>query len=1090
MTRSFVHLHAHTEYSMLDGAARLDELFTTCAQLGMDSLAMTDHGNVFGAYEFWTKARAHGINPIIGMEGYLAPGSRHERTRATLDGTLVADDNPGEMYTHMTLLAENTAGMHNLFRLSSLASLEGFYYKPRMDRELLAQYSGGLIATTGCPSGEVARLLQKGHFDAACQAAADYQDIFGAGNFYVEYMDHGTEIERRTMADLNLLQHRLALPAIATNDLHYVNPADADAHGALLCVQTKKTLNDPKRFRFEGNGYYLKSAAEMRQLWDDTVPGACDNTLAIAARCHVEFAPRDLMPHVEVPEGETEATWLRWQALAGLARHFPGPPGSIPQHYRDRLNYELDVITGMGYPGYFLMVGDLVGYARTNGIQVGPGRGSVVGALVAYALGITRLDPIVHRLMFERFLNPERPSMPDIDLDFDDRRRSEVIDYVARKYGADRVAQIVTYSTIKAKAAIKDSAHVLHGKDGYALANRITKAMPKPIMGKDIPLAAIFDPEHKRYAECTELRNLHRNDQQAREIIDTARGLEGLKRQWGVHAAGVIVSSEPLLDILPIQRRNADGAIITQFEMYTCEALGLLKMDFLGLRNLTVLADALANIVAAGKPAIDLDTLPLDDRLTYELIARGDTLGVFQLDGGPMRDLLRRLGPTCFEDISAVLALYRPGPMGAGAHIAYADRKNLREEVVPIHPELGEPLADILDETFGLIVYQEQVMAIAQRVAGYSLGAADVLRRAMGKKKIDVLNREHERFSGGMHANGYSDEAIKHLWDLLIPFSDYAFNRAHTAGYGLLSYWTAYLKTHHPCEYMAALLTSTGDDKDRAAIYLAECRRMGLTVLAPDVNASAPEFAAVGADSVQVGLTAIRNVGDGAVTAVIAGRPYEGFHDYLRRAGAAGTNKGVVESLIKAGGFDSLTHPRAGLHEVHERAIKAAAAPRRAQRTGQLDLFGELLEAAPLTFDIPIPTTQWTLKAQLAHERDMLGLYVTGHPLRGMEHALADTTPLHAILEGVYPDGETVTVGGILASVSRRYNRTGEPWAVTVLEDFAAGLEVVFFARVFAKVREQIHEDVVVQVRGRVSVRDDRTTVIADDLVVVGEVSE
>jgi DNA polymerase III subunit alpha len=1076
VTRGFTHLHAHTHFSMLDGAARIDDLFTACAQLGMDSLAITDHGNMFGAYEFWSKAREHGINPIIGMEGYVAPGSRHVRSRATLDGSLVDDTNPGEMYTHMTLLAETTAGMHNLFRLSSLASLEGMYYKPRMDRELLQEYAGGLIATTGCPSGEVARLLQKGQFDAACAAAGDYADIFGAGNYYVEYMDHGTEIERSTLADLHRLQQRLGLPAVATNDLHYVKPEDAKAHDALLCVQTKKTLDDPRRFRFEGTGYHLKSPAEMRQLWDERVPGACDNTLAIAQRCHVEFAPRDLMPHAEVPAGQTEDNWLRGQVARGLYRRFPG---SVPAEHVKQAAYELDVICKMGYPGYFLVVADLVDYAREHGIQVGPGRGSVAGSLVAYALGITRLDPITHRLVFERFLNPERPSMPDIDLDFDDRRRGEMLEYVARRYGDDRVAQIVTYSEIKAKSAVKDAAHVLHGQPGYAIADRITKAMPKPVMGKDAPLAAVFDPEHKRYPEAAEVRRLYADDPAARQIIDTARGLEGLKRQWGVHAAGVIVSSQPLLDVLPIQRRVSDGAIITQFEMYTCETLGLLKMDFLGLRNLTVLADALANIEAATGTRIDLDTLPLTDKATYDLIARGDTLGVFQLDGGPIRDLLRRMAPTRFEDISAVLALYRPGPMGAGAHTAYADRKNGREPVTPIHPELGEPLADILGETYGLIVYQEQVMAIAQKVAGYTLGAADVLRRAMGKKKLDVLNREYERFAAGMHANGFSDEAIKTLWDLLIPFSDYAFNRAHSAGYGLLSYWTAYLKVHHPAEYMAALLTSTSDDKDRCAVYLAECHKMGIPVLPPDVNDSAAQFTAHG-HSVRVGLGAIRNLGETAVAAVVAGRPYYGFHDYLRKVGPKGTNKTVVASLIKAGAFDAMGAQRGGLHEVHEAAIRSAAAQWKAEQVGQLDLFGGPFGS--VVPDMLIPATRWAPKHQLAEERDMLGLYVSDHPLRGMEHALDDAMAIATVLEGELPDGLTVTVAGALSAVARKANRQGEPWAVCTLEDLAASIEVVCFARVYARVGEQLGVDAVVRVRGRVSVRDDRISVIADEV--------
>ena len=1064
---------------MLDGAARLNPLLARCAELGMDSLAVTDHGNVFGAYEFWRVAREHGIKPIIGMEGYLAPGSRHERAKATLDGGTVDEDNPGQVYTHLTLLAATTEGMHNLFRLSSLASLEGFYYKPRMDRELLQTYAGGLIATTGCPSGEVARLLQKGQFDAACTAAGDYADIFGPGNYYVEYMDHGLDIERSILPELRRLQQRLRLPAVATNDLHYVRPEDATAHDALLCVQTAKTLDTPGRFRFDGDGYYLKSPAEMRQLWDDTVPDACDNTLAIAQRCEVEFAPRDLMPRFPVPEGFTEATWLDAQAKLGLYNRFGR---SAPEHYHAQLAYELEVITTMGYPGYFLMVADLVAYAKQAGIQVGPGRGSVAGSLVAWALGITGLDPIAHKLVFERFLNPERPSMPDIDLDFDDQRRGEVLTYVAGKYGADRVAQIVTYSTIKAKAAIKDAARVMHGKPGFALADRVSKVMPGPIMGKDMPLSGVFDPGHKRYSEGAQLRALYDSDPAVRVIIDLARGLEGLKRQWGVHAAGVIVSAAPLLDVIPLHRRPSDGAIITQFDMVVCETLGLLKMDFLGLRNLTVIAHALANITSGGGQPIDLEALPLDDPATYALIARGDTLGVFQLDSGPIRDLLRRMAPTHFADISAVLALYRPGPMGADAHTAYADRKNGRAPVTPIHPELGEPLADILDETHGLIVYQEQVMAIAQRVAGYTRGRADLLRKAMGKKIRAVLDKEYAAFAGGMRANGYSDDAVQTLWDILIPFSDYAFNRAHAAAYGLLSYWTAYLKCHYPCEYMAALLTSTEDDKDRAAIYLAECRRMGITVLSPDVNDSAAQFTAEGGHSVRVGLGAVRNVGDGAVAAILAGRPYSSFFDYLRQVGAAGFNKRVVESLIKAGAFDSLGHARGSLHAAHEVAIRGASAQRSADRAGQDDLFGGTVATLP---SVAIPVINWAVKHQLAEERDMLGLYVSGHPLAGMEHAFDDATPIATILEGELDDGATVTVGGVLSAVTRRYNRQGEPWAVCTLEDLAASVEVLFFARVFGRVGERLGVDAVVRVRGRVAVRDDRVSLVADEVTAV-----
>ncbi|MGH3692437.1 MAG: DNA polymerase III subunit alpha [Pseudonocardiaceae bacterium] len=1086
---SFVHLHTHTEFSMLDGAARLDDLFAECARMGMPALAMTDHGNVFGAYEFWKKANAHGIKPIIGMEGYLSPGSRHERKRVVLAGEASRDDNPGEMYTHMTLLAEHTEGMHNLFRLSSLASLEGHYYKPRIDRELLAAYGEGIIATTGCPSGEVARLLRQDKFAAACQAASDYRDIFGRESFFCELMDHGIEIERRVRDDLARLKKILDLPGLATNDLHYTYAEDARPHEVLLCVQTGKTISDPHRFRFDAQDFYLKSPQQMRDQWDGEFPEACDNTLGIAERVHVGFTEgRDLLPRFPVPAGESEAGWLVKEVERGLRQRFPN---GVPDTHRRQADYEVGVITAMGFPGYFLVIADLVGYAKTNRIRVGPGRGSAAGCLVAYAMGITDLDPIRHKLIFERFLNPDRVSMPDIDLDFDERGRADMIRYVTQRYGEDRVAQIITYSTIKAKAAIKDSARVLYGQPGYSVADRITKAMPAPVLGKDIPLAGIFDENHRRYAEATEVRALYEADPQVKEIIDTARGLEGLKRQWGVHAAGVIMSSAPLIDIIPIQRRDSDGAIITQFDMNACEALGLLKMDFLGLRTLTVIDDALRSIERGGRPPLDLANLELDDAKTYELLAGGDTLGVFQLDGAPVRDLLRRMVPTSFEDICAVLALYRPGPMGAGAHNDYADRKNDRQEVRPIHPELAEPLADILDETFGLIVYQEQVMAIAQRVAGYSLGKADLLRRAMGKKKKEILDQEYETFSSGMRDAGYSAAAIKTLWNILLPFSDYAFNRAHSVGYGLVSYWTAYLKANHPSEYMAALLTSVGDDKDKAAMYLAECRKMGITVLPPDVNSSERDFTAVD-DGIRFGLGGIRNVGSNVVDAISRARAEKGrytdFCNFLRKVDALACNRKVVESLIKAGAFDSLGHPRKGLYLVHGAAIEMVMESKRAEAIGQLDLFGVQDGAggqgSPL--DVPVPAEHWDTKHQLAWEREMLGLYVSGHPLRGVEHILARRadTPIAPIRDGTVAEGAEVIVGGILAGVTRRVDRTGEPWAVAQLEDLAAGIEVFFFPKTYAVVGVNVAEDRIVLVRARVTKRDDRISLIANDLVV------
>jgi DNA polymerase III subunit alpha len=1066
---------------MLDGAARLNDLFTRAAELQMPAIAMTDHGNVFGAYDFYTTAKKFGIRPIIGLEGYYAPQGRFERRAFDFGGGFdegtPEDPSAGRgkhSYTHMTLWAENTGGMHNLFRLSSMASLEGYYHKPRFDRELLDRYGKGLIGTTGCPSGEVNRWLQAGNYDKALAAAADFRDILGPDNYFVELMDHGLAIERRFQPDLLKIAKTLKLPLVATNDTHYVHAHDADTHDVLLCIGTRTTMDDPKRFRFDARDFYVMTAEQMRHTWRDH-PEACDNTLLIAERCDVTFAEgASLLPAFPVPAGESEESWLVKEVERGLIHRYHG---AVPDHVRAQANYEVDVICQMGFPAYFLVVADLVRYAKEHGIRVGPGRGSAAGAMIAYALGITELDPIKHGLLFERFLNPERVSMPDIDIDFDERRRSDMIRYATEKYGEERVAQIVTFGSIKAKAAIKDSARVLGYP--YALGDKITKAMPPSVMGKDISLSGIFDPSDPRYKEAAEFRTLLDSDADARRIVETAKGLEGLKRQPGVHAAGVILCREPLLDVIPLWRREQDGAIITQFDMGACESLGLLKMDFLGLRNLTVLDDCLANIVANGGSPIELETLGLDDPTTYELLARGDTLGVFQLDGGPMRSLLRSMQPDNFEDISAVLALYRPGPMGANAHNDYADRKNARKPVVPIHPELAEPLADILGDTYGLIVYQEQVMAIAQKLAGYSLGKADLLRRAMGKKKKEILEKEFVPFRDGMRDNGYSDDAISRLWDILVPFSDYAFNKAHTAGYGLVSYWTAFLKANYPAEYMAALLTSVRDDKDRSAIYLNECRRMGIKVLPPDVNDSDLNFTPRGSD-IRFGLSAVRNVGANVVESLIATRTragrFESFHDFIAKVDATVCNKRVLESLIKAGAFDSLGHTRKGLVQVHEQVVEAAIEVKRAEAVGQFDLFGGLTHEAEVF--IPqeeISIAEWEKSILLAHERDMLGLYVSDHPLQGLEQLLAQLTDrsIASLLTDERVDSTVANIGGLVTSVQRKTTKQGSAWAICTVEDLEGSVDVMVFPQTYQGASTMLVEDTVVVVRGRIDRSDD-----------------
>ncbi|CAN2237664.1 DnaE DNA polymerase III, alpha subunit [actinobacterium SCGC AAA044-D11] len=1081
----FVHLHVHTEYSMLDGAARVDELVTEVANQGMPAIAITDHGNVFGAYEFNKKARAAGVKPIIGIEAYVSPESRFEKKRVKWADGGEDDVSGGGAYTHMTLLAENNDGLSNLFKLSSLASLEGYYYKPRMDRELLSKYAKGIIATTGCPGGEIQTRLRMGAYKEAKQAASELRDIFGAENFYLEVMDHGIEIETRVKADLLKLGKELGLPLLATNDLHYTHHEDAASHEALLCVQSGSTLADPKRFKFDNNEFYLKTAQEMRTLFSD-IPEACDNTLLIAERCNITMRENEnLLPQYPVPAGESEDTWLRKESNKGLSARLGG---NVETKYQERLDYELEVMIKMGFPGYFLVVSDLCSHARSVGIRVGPGRGSAAGSLVSYALGITALDPIKHGLLFERFLNPERISMPDIDLDFDERRRSEMIAYATQKYGEDRVAQIITYGTIKSKQALKDSTRVLGYP--YAIGDKLTKALPPSVMGKDISLAGVFDPKNDRYSEAGEFRSLYELDPDSKRIVDTARGLEGLKRQWGVHAAGVILSKEPLLDVIPIHRRDADGAIITQFDMGACESIGLLKMDFLGLRNLSVLDDCLLNIKANKGVDLDLSTLTLDDLKTYQLLGRGETLGVFQLDGGPMRALLRQMNPDSFEDISAVIALYRPGPMGVNAHNDYADRKNKRQEVIPIHPELTDALAEILGDTYGLIVYQEQVMAIAQKVAGFSLGRADLLRKAMGKKNKDILDKEYVNFEKGMTDNGFSKSAIDKLWETLIPFSDYAFNRAHSAGYGMVSYWTAYLKANYPTEYMAALLTSVRDDKDKSALYLNECRRMGIKVLPPDVNESQSDYTPLGAD-IRFGLTAIRNVGENVVASIVAKRAtagrYESFGDFLAKVDASVCNKKTIESLIKGGAFDSLNHPRKGLTLVYLEAIDSVMEAKRAESIGQFDLFGSAPGAMNTNVsgvEIDIPNQEWDKALLLSYEREMLGLYVSDHPLLGVEHLLRSSTdmPISHINEEGIGHEQIVTIGGLITQIQRKVSRQGTPWAIVTVEDLEGAVDVMFFSNSYTQHSMNLIEDRIVIIRGRVDKREEQVKIMALDL--------
>ena len=1086
---------------MLDGMAKVDMLAAEVKRQGMPAVGITDHGNMFGSDAFYQKMVAEGIKPIIGIEAYLAPESRFNKNRIRWGEPHQKSDDVSASgaYLHQTMIAETATGLQNLFYLSSMASYEGQLGKwPRMDADLIAENATGIIATTGCPSGDVQTRLRLGQFDEALEAAAMWQDIYGKENYFLELMDHGLDIENRVRSELLEIGRKLDLPPLVTNDCHYVLQDQAHAHEVMLCVQTGKTMQDPDRFKFDGDGYFIKSAAEMRATWDNLVPGACDNTLLIAERVQDysklwEAHPHDRMPIASVPDGHTPTSWLTHEVMEGLKERFDG--GIVPQVYIDRANYEIEVIDMKGYPSYFLIVADLIKHARSIGIRVGPGRGSAAGALVAYALTITNIDPIKHGLLFERFLNPERPSAPDIDIDFDDRRRGEMIRYAADNWGEDKVAQVITFGTVKTKQALKDSARALFGQPGYQIADRITKALPPAIMAKDIPLSGIMDPEHERYGEAGEVRGLIENDPDVRNIYETARGLEGVVRQAGVHACAVIMASVPLLDCIPMWKRPADGALITGWPYPSCEAIGLLKMDFLGLRNLTVIGDCIENIKTNRGIDLDLEALETEDVPTYELLSRGDTLGVFQLDSGGMRELLKRMEPTCFDDIVAALALYRPGPMGVGAHWAYADRKNGREEITPIHPELEEPLREILDETYGLIVYQEQIMRISQKVANYTAGQADGFRKAMGKKKPEVLAKEFVTFEAGMKENGFSSEAIKALWDTIEPFAAYAFNKSHAAGYGLVSFWTGYLKANYTSEYMAALLTSVADRKDKSAIYLADCRHLGIRVLSPDVNESAYTYQSVGED-IRFGLGAVRNVGEDVVASIVNSRgkigKFKDFSHYLESIDTVACSKRVTESLIKAGAFDSLGHPRKGLALIHEDAVDAVISTKKAADKGQFDLFAGFGDSGGDSggvdnfFSVQVPDEEWERKHELALEREMLGLYVSGHPLDGYEEAIAaqTDTELTTILGGELKHGAEVVIGGIISSVDRRFSKKdGSPWAIVTVEDHnGASVELLVFNKLYALVSPQIVEDNIILAKAHISIRDDRMSLFCDDL--------
>ena len=1070
-TASFAHLHVHTEYSMLDGASRIGELMRHVRDDGQPAVAITDHGVLFGLVDFYRAAQREGVKPILGSELYQAIGSRREQRLGGSDGK--------QRYYHLTVLAQDDIGYRNLVALSTRAFLEGTWYKPRVDTELLAEHSEGIIVLSGCLGSEVNQHLLKGDEAAARQTMSDFKDIYTAERYFVELQDHGIEEQRRTWPLLEKLAKELGLRTVIANDSHYTRAEDAQAHDALLCIQTGSKISDPDRFRFQGEEFYVKTAAQMREQFHAS-PDALDATLDIAERCDasIEFG-LDLLPAFPCPDGLSEAAFLRQKVWEGARARYGDP---VPTEVAERVEYELGVIEQMGFPAYFLIVADLCAYARSEGIRVGPGRGSAGGSVVAYCTDITRVDPIKHGLIFERFLNPARIQMPDIDIDFDDRRRGEMIRYAARRYGEDHVAQIVTFGTIKAKSAIRDAARVLDHP--FKVGDDLAKMMPPAVQGRESPLT-------EAYEKSTELRAA-REDPTYREVLETAEKLENLKRQHGIHAAAVVIGARPLHETVPLLKTD-NGEIVTQYEMGAAEDIGLLKMDFLGLRNLTVLSDAERHVAANRGISVDLDDPELlgemDDPVTYAMLATGFTLGVFQLDSTGMQALVRKLKPTRFEDISALLALYRPGPLGMDMHIAFADRKNGLEQVSYDHPDL-EP---ILGETYGVIVYQEQVMKIATDLSGFSMSEADALRKAVGKKKRDLMEAQKDQLISGGVSAGYDRAFMANLWGLIEKFAEYGFNKAHTVAYGVVSYQTAWLKAHYPVEYMAALLTSVKNHKDNKPLYLNECRRLGIPVLPPDVNESGSDFTPRD-EKILFGLSAVRGVGEGIVASIVEARTAAGrftdFVDFCDKVDGSVLNKKTLESLILAGAFAGLGHTRKGLLAVYEGIIDAALTRKKAEAAGQFSLFdglggdGQAAEELGIEVAPEIPTVEYDKAQLLRFEREMLGLYVSDHPLFGTEKVMVGYTDATCASLREREDGATVVVGGVLTALTKKFTRKGDTYLVATLEDLTGQVEVVFWPGTYRAAHEVLTEDAVLVITGRLEVRDESVKLTANKVSV------
>ncbi len=1068
--QDFVHLHVHSEYSLLDGACKIDELAKRTAELGMSSVAITDHGVMFGVVDFYKACRSAGVRPIIGCEVYVAPRKRTDR-EAHVD-----DKN-----WHLVLLAENQEGYRNLVRLVSLASIEGFYYKPRVDKELLAKHSQGLIALSACLGGEIPNAILKNDLAGARKAIGEYLEIFGRDNFFLELQDHGMEEQARVNEALLKLGPELGVRFVATNDVHYLHREDSEAHDVLICIQTQKTVSDQNRMHYPPEKFYLKSPAEMADLFGN-IPEALSNTVEIAQRCKVEFEFGNVyLPEYALPEGYDEASYLRKICLERLPRVFDGADLDEGSRVRERLEYELGVIERMGYPGYFLIVQDFIEHARQKGIAVGPGRGSAAGSLVAYVLGITNIDPLRYNLLFERFLNPERVSMPDMDIDFDDRRRGEVIEYVVGKYGADRVAQIITFGRMLARGVIRDVGRALGMP--YGEVDRIAKMVPAAL-GMTLEKALEMNPE--LVDACKENPGVGR-------LMELARRLEGLPRHASVHAAGVVIARHPLMEHVPLQAMN-DGNVVTQFPMNILEELGLLKFDFLGLRTLSLIEEAVRHISSTTGESIRPYDVPLEDEKTYALLGEGHTAGVFQLESDGMREMLHSLKPSCIEDIIAAVALYRPGPM---ENIPEFIRSKHEGGIKYPHPSL-EP---ILKDTYGIMVYQEQIMQVASLMAGFSLGQADILRRAVGKKKKEVLDAQREVFVKGCVEQGHPEVLANELYDLIVKFANYGFNRSHAAAYGYLSYITAYLKANYPVQFMAALLTSVCDSTEKVAEYIGECRRMGLRVLPPDVNESQSDFSVVGSD-IRFGLTAVKNVGEGAVESILRSRregPFRSFTDFLTRVDLKQVNRRTLESLIKAGALDSFGASRARYLAALEESIARAQEYASARLSSQVSLFDIAANArgggtwngdgGPPDFPLP-EVSDPPRRDVLMMEKEVLGLYISGHPLEGSEGLLARSAGASISCLANRTEGTKVTVAGMITAARRLLTKNGDQMAFLTLEDLSGRVEVVVFPKVLKASAGLIDEDRLVIVHGRVSWREENLNVLADGFEALEQAGE